>query len=303
MFSIKGMSLKQKFYSVAIVAVISMLSISIFANVIQKAANPSSIQEERSYQIYEGNVPKEAIEFVEVKNLQSSLFPGDFEIKIKNIGKKPIYGVFVVISFPNARVNGRALGYDMYYGDEMLGNVNTLAKPTDSSIQVGEIGTLKMSAASAKAFKKAIEQGIRAVSSTYKMLIILQTINYGDGTGYICRDPYPGKRKISSVSSKSQFLFSDRFVGASRITALSLLEMRESVNSLTSCQTECDYYHSEAIFECCYTPKQYIWKARPGGDPKRYCELGIECWDEEGYGPYYCYQDILYNCEGISPCP
>lgn len=88
MFSIKGMSLKQKFYSVAIVAVISMLSISIFANVIQKAANPSSIQEERSYQIYEGNVPKEAIEFVEVKNLQSSLFPEDFEIKIKNIGKK-----------------------------------------------------------------------------------------------------------------------------------------------------------------------------------------------------------------------
>ncbi|MBS1788301.1 MAG: hypothetical protein JST85_11290 [Acidobacteria bacterium] len=185
MVSIKPNSLKVRF--LVAVSAVTLMTLSIASyEALPATATSRQVQEDREYEIYQPNWPVGALELVEVKNLQSESFPQDFEIEVKNIGTKPIYGIYFGLGV-------RGLGTDMYYGDGKLGAVSALASPTDIPIKVGETGILKLSANAAKGFQAGIEK--LPFADTHKILIIPQVVNFGDGTGYICNSPYPAKRE------------------------------------------------------------------------------------------------------------
>lgn len=152
-------------------------------------ATSRQTQEEREYTIVQPDWPVGVLEFVEVKNLQSESFPEDFEVVVKNIGSKPIYGIYFGLLFRRPRI-----GWHLLYGDEKFRDQSKLADSTDIPINVGETGSLKLTASQVKVFKLCIKDGAFTDADTKKLLINPQIVNFGDGTGYVINQPYPAKR-------------------------------------------------------------------------------------------------------------
>jgi len=188
MFLTTPKSLKLKSFGIALAMTVMVLSIAAYAMFPAKATTRQT-QEEREYQIVQPDWPVGVLELVEVKNLQSESFPEDFEVVVKNIGNKPIYGIYFAVGFSRIKVGGH-----LRYGDARLGGSRELANPTDIPINAGELGVLKFSASEMKSIKRLIAEGFHTPADYNKILIVPQTVNFGDGTGYVINQPYPPKR-------------------------------------------------------------------------------------------------------------
>ena len=187
MVPIKPKSLKVRFL-VAVSAVMLMtLSIASY-EVFPATATSRQTQEEREYKIVQPDWPVGVLELVEIKNLQSASFPDDFEVVVKNVGNKPIYGIDFGLVFRRPRI-----GWHLLYGDERLSREFNLADSTDVPIKVGETGSLKLTASQVMVFKRCIKDGAFTDADTKKLLINPQIVNFGDGTGYVINQPYPAK--------------------------------------------------------------------------------------------------------------
>ena len=53
--------------------------------------------QERTYEIDQRTFPRGVIEIQEVLNLQSTHFPADLEIKVKNISGRPVFGIHLMM--------------------------------------------------------------------------------------------------------------------------------------------------------------------------------------------------------------
>ena len=188
MFSTTSNSLKLK--SVGIVLAITVIVLIAAYAMLPVKATLRQAQEERECEIYKPNWPVEVLELVEVRNLQSASFPDDFEVVVKNVGSKPIYGIYFGLGFQYTKT-----GNDLFYGDARLANSSELANSTDIPLNVGETGVLKMNASELKVFRMSIDKGIHTLADFRKMRIVPQIVNFGDDTGYICNSPYPAKRE------------------------------------------------------------------------------------------------------------
>lgn len=163
---------------------------------------PSSLllpTQERVYKLKEDTFP-DVVKIVEVRNLQAVDFPLSMEIVVKNLSTKNIYGVSLGIRFPDSVAEDKTIGSLVYYGNKRLTNYENLANPGEDFIAPGKTGIVKMDRDRASAFVKAIKTGKLPLSSTYNVQIIFQTLNFGDGTGYLNKELYP--RKISQIQRK-----------------------------------------------------------------------------------------------------
>lgn len=188
MFSITPKSLKLKSFGIVLAMTVMLVSITGYA-LLPAKATARQTQEEREYEISKRIWPG-VLELIEVKNLQSASFPDDFEVVVKNVGSKPIYGIYFALIFQRPGIL-----WHLLYGDEKLSYKSNLADPTDVPIKVGETRSLKLPADQVKVFKLCIEKGHFTDFDTKKLLIHPQIVNFGDGTGYELKYPYPAKRE------------------------------------------------------------------------------------------------------------
>ncbi len=189
MYSIKPK--KSQLLVIIPVAIVAILSIGTSKAFIASGKAHVS-KEERTYKIKENDFPKGVIEIVQVKNLHSELFPEDFGIEVKNIGVKPIYGISISLRFPDTKFK-HVLGYYMSYGALRLSGINELANTDDIPIKIGKTGVVKLPLVLVESFKQSMASGSITASGTRNMLIHVQVVNFGDGTGFMGRDPYPAK--------------------------------------------------------------------------------------------------------------
>lgn len=145
-------------------------------------------QQERAFTVYEPNWPKGVIEIKQINNLQSSSFPNDFEVEIKNISNKPIYAIYCVVILPES---DGPLGFHLDYGREELIDASQRIKESDEPLPPGESRFLKGSRTWQKdqlaMYKDNDAEYARASS---RVVLNFQTLSFGDGTGYTLRTPY-----------------------------------------------------------------------------------------------------------------
>jgi hypothetical protein len=61
----------------------------------------SGIEQDRVYQVREGNRLREVIKIEDMVNINSPEFPKGFQIKIKNLSSKPIYHISINVHLPD----------------------------------------------------------------------------------------------------------------------------------------------------------------------------------------------------------
>ncbi len=159
-------------------------------------------QTPRTYKIHDleniQTVLKEVIEIQNIEKLQSDKFPEDFEIEVKNISKKPIYFVDIVVIFRGpALIGSIPIGFRVGFGDGKLIDIDNRPGPTDIPINPGETGILKPYPANVNSVRKFLENRLgsdNVENALSSVALSFQVISFGDGTGYIAGQAYPSKK-------------------------------------------------------------------------------------------------------------
>lgn len=144
---------------------------------------------ERRMEIHEPSMPKNVIEITEIRNLQSSDFPSNFELDIKNVSDKPILYVRFAAVLTNSRSytpSGRPIGFDLFYGNRRLSSEREKAQKGDELIPPGGTATLRTIESNSRAMViKAQREPEFASKGRSQLLLVLQIINFGDGTSFL----------------------------------------------------------------------------------------------------------------------
>ena len=160
------------------------------------------VQSQREITIVEKLFPADAVEIVKIHNPQSTSFPKDFQIEIRNVSKKPIYYVNFSGRLPHTKTSlkDEEIRFHIFYGDGRLITNRTLARPTDVPILPGETGRMTLRASQAESLYKYLIKTGRFNDLTSKVILIPQFINFGDSSGYQWEKPYGEVPKISTNS-------------------------------------------------------------------------------------------------------
>ena len=121
------------------------------------------------------------------KELNNEKWLREFELEVTNTGKKPIYFLYITMC-TNVKVdNGLEMVYPLVYGRAQLGDIVTKSTSSDMPIQPGE--TIILTIGEAPYFEKGVREK-RWPQST-KFTAKIQTVSFGDGTGYFGTELYP----------------------------------------------------------------------------------------------------------------
>lgn len=194
----------QKIFPFILVAVMALIGVSTlqfsFANI-----SASHTQNNRTYEIFERDYPKGVIEITQIKNLNSMTFPEDFEIEIKNTSRKPIYGIHVLVLFPNSKSFSERnvpVGLKFVYGDRRFISIKEIANSNDVPLAQGATTVLKSNPNRVRGLKERLK--VLAESASSRVLIAIQAVSFGDGTGYLGKDVSQAQNeRTSSKVSKS----------------------------------------------------------------------------------------------------
>jgi hypothetical protein len=152
----------------------------------------TSSQTPRTYKIDDPEniktVLNEVVKIEKTNNLQSDRFPEDFEIEVKNISKKPIYFMYIFAILPH-----KGTAFRLFYGDPKLMDIKNRPGPTDIPIKPGETGIVKPEE-SVKYVRPYLEKKLGSDNvevALSNVVLAFQTLNFGDGTGYILGKAYP----------------------------------------------------------------------------------------------------------------
>ena len=129
----------------------------------------------------------------EVRNLQRGEgWFRDLEVEVQNVSDKPVYFIYVVVSFPDADAvrtagpdgNVPAKKFALMFGEPRLGYVSNIPLPDDKPLNPGETYVLKFPDYMVRSFES--EQANMTLPSwaTNKVEVEVQGANFGDGTGY-----------------------------------------------------------------------------------------------------------------------
>jgi hypothetical protein len=133
--------------------------------------------------------PAEALKVVEVRNLNSENFPVALEVVVKNASDKPIYHIGLAGVF-----SGSAFGTGFSYGARRLSDVQEIAAAEDKPIKPGETVILRQQRGVIEGYRAALREQsalASAISNSKRLVLVFQTLNFGDGTGYILDTPFP----------------------------------------------------------------------------------------------------------------
>jgi len=215
------------------------------------------------------------LEIVRIDNLHSESFPEGFRIEVKNISHKSIYNIWIEVLLPDAKqyLGGFAGSFPLKYGNPSLHPAGSIAQPTDEKLDPGESVVIKPHASVINNFftsSKHRDQ-IRKYG-TWRIILDLQKVNFGDGTGYQAGQSYPAQKIGFSKFSSSLFGHYAFFNGfnANEFLFDSLLN---KVDSLQSCPySNCGRYDTAELDDCGYGPCFYE-QLNAGGFPNLDCSI------------------------------
>lgn len=138
-------------------------------------------------------IPKGVIEIVNIGNLQAENFPEGFEVEVKNISDKPIYGIYFLALFEESRqIYGRLIAFSLKYGASRLITTRALAQEGDIPLRPGESAVLKLDPRHVQGLLKQVEKNSAfATRGRSRVTLSMQHINFGDGTGHVPGGFYP----------------------------------------------------------------------------------------------------------------
>lgn len=130
----------------------------------------------------ENKVPENIPLKIETKNSDSPKWVYDMEIEVTNTGKKPIYFLFLSLTFDLKDERGVVFGFPLIFGNNELYSTEGLSSIGDAAIQPGEKYTFKIKKSSADAWMK---RKLRTNSAEpQKAFLKLGWLSFGDGTGF-----------------------------------------------------------------------------------------------------------------------
>lgn len=162
-----------------ILIVVAVATGMLLLSLISLAANRSQTPK-REIKVMKGTFPKDVLEIVEMRNLDSPNFPVDLEIEVKNISTKPIYGISIDF---HVKANGKYYGAPIFYGRPELTDLKQEAIETDVPILPGQKAVLKPAFATAKGMNTTHKRGEISSDEFSKWVLNFQTVNFGDRTG------------------------------------------------------------------------------------------------------------------------
>lgn len=174
----------------------------------------SGIAQDRVYKVREGNALDKVIE-IDLYNINSPEFPKGFQIKIKNISKKPIYYILLDVHLPETEplmLTPGGIWFPLRFGySKLVDNSlrideipeSELEKHPLKSIKPGESALLGLDDEWAERVRNKIETQFPGDNpATKKLELSFQVINFGDGTGYLIGDPFQRDGQIGLGSPK-----------------------------------------------------------------------------------------------------
>ncbi len=182
----------------------------------------STKTQERTWEFVKEDYPKEVIEVIQVKNLNSENFLEEMTVEIKNVGDKPIYYLYFAGLLPESKnAVGTRMGVTLRYGDRRLTNKTELPRSQDTPIKPGESVHIKIDEQIAFGYKSAVREGKLSATEFSKMFskvrFRFQVLSFGDGTGYTLGN-YVDRNVKKQVSKETSLKtpFSSSFVAAGK---------------------------------------------------------------------------------------
>jgi len=117
------------------------------------------------------------------KDMKNEKWVREFELEVKNTGDKPIYFLYLVLTFPEVNLHeGRRLMYPLVYGRTELGDIKTAATDEDIPIKPGETYVFKIHPSQVVAWEKSVRDEGRP--QPHKAVLYFQILSFGNRTGY-----------------------------------------------------------------------------------------------------------------------
>jgi hypothetical protein len=133
------------------------------------------------------------------KDLKNERWVRDFELELTNTGDKPIYFLSLTL-ITDIRVGGQRLVFPLVYGRLELGDIVSKAIPEDIAIKPGETHIFKIHPGQIRPWEKAVRDGDNPEAS--RLRAELQSLSFGDGTGYFGDEPYPPMKAASFATPR-----------------------------------------------------------------------------------------------------
>ncbi len=196
--------------TLALLVLIGVVDLIVPSNKMQA----SGVAQDRVYKVREGIALNKVIRVEEIYNINSPEFPKGFQVKVKNLSDKPIYHMYFTVHLPETEplLSGGGIWFELRFGHPKLVQSSLRLEDLTQSdrekhpvtpLEPGESCVLDIDDRVAEWLRKKIETTLGSDNPVTKnLLLTVQVINFGDGTGYIIGRPYPRDRKIGLVSPK-----------------------------------------------------------------------------------------------------
>lgn len=138
---------------------------------------------------------------VKIRNLQSDDWPKDLEVEIQNVSSKPIHFIFIYLSLPELRIDGKGESLNLQAGDSRFTKQGEVAGGDDVPvIKAGETVILKIPEKQVENLPKLLAE--RGIPFTVTEVVFdLAALSFGDDTGYMGSRPYSYKKERQSPKS------------------------------------------------------------------------------------------------------
>ena len=177
-------------------AVMVLLTVSVLMIASRITSSSGAVQE----RIFENKIPAHIPIKIKIKkekeesfkDLKNDKWLREFELEVTNTGDKPIYFLYIMLSTNvKDKEDGVELMYPLTYGRAELGSIVAKASSDDIPIKPGETQTLSLGEV------PVWEQGIREKRwpQSTKFTAEIQSLSFGDGTGYFGTKAYPPPEK------------------------------------------------------------------------------------------------------------
>jgi hypothetical protein len=148
------------------------------------------------------------------KDLKNEHWLRDLEIEVKNTGDKPIYMLELEISMPDVRApNGLEYGFGIQFGRSALISFKEPLKAEDIPIKPGDTYVFTIPKHKVSGWESFSKDTNKDEPQPVRVRLMLQFLNYGDGTGFIdsggTPHPNPKKRAGSNLGCFPEWTDSD----------------------------------------------------------------------------------------------
>jgi hypothetical protein len=173
-------------------------------------SSTASVQAEQRERVFENTIPKDVPIRLKMnkekeqafKSLKNEKWAREFELEVLNTGDKPIYYLDILMVTDVKAADGHRIVFPLQYGRAPLGDIISKPGPDDVPIRPGETHIFKIHPGQVPAWELGQREEKRAQPT--KMRLELQSLSFGDGTGYFGNQPYPQSKRQSSLDHLMQ---------------------------------------------------------------------------------------------------